>query len=627
MQKIIKEQVKEQVKVQVSKILLKIEQIVNDQLEAEVLTQSSNSLKTSYAIAADLSEMELKKILIEKMEGNKSIHRSNEDVVMMMRIMMKNPPLDQTGGPRDEEKERSQSQQALQRRKLPGALHPEWFSQQKKPPTPDRDWNKTFLTTHGSIQPWINEVAKQIHSRASFNELMDTPVDFFAFLMNRIKVDTLTSELLAGPTYELMKGHAKQYPYNLLKPLPLIPNSQSRRVIPFDHFINNDLEYLRRGASSRKYTTSVTKTKAADYGHIKWIEDLLYSFAVNQEFARDVYSKCRIIAVIELKIVEWHNYKHLDWIMKKLNLTRPDTYRSDLKRKEAYIAYSNPRGFIYQNKDKQNRLMRIDELHKFSVGTLTDVRTTLDDRLKDKGCKERSPPYTLGRNQVNMYAIRNTKLFSGIEDSHHVPSDAMHNPSQPLKVGKTLFQNSRRYTHFYQLSHSELVGIEKEFERPTTHVEPCRVIIVRTPDHEDHHDDDACLEGEISTKEQLEDFDAWNDDQGTNDDEVPDEEVSPKLLAEVSGKGTTVDDLKRMQKALNDMMRSRCDSGKEHQCHLDKMKSYMESQTVWESRKEDLSLQIPKEPALIFLICARDPSVPPMTLLNQDLFYLKNENS
>nr|GEU55620.1 hypothetical protein [Tanacetum cinerariifolium] len=67
---------------------------------------------------------------------------------------------------------------------------------------------------------------------------------------------------------------------------------------------------------------------------------------------------------------------------KKLNLIRPDTYRSNLKHKEAYIAYSIPRGFIYHNKDKQNRLMRIDELHKFSDGTLTDVRTALDDRLK-----------------------------------------------------------------------------------------------------------------------------------------------------------------------------------------------------------------------------------------------------
>nr|GFA50095.1 hypothetical protein [Tanacetum cinerariifolium] len=78
-------------------------------------------------------------------------------------------------------------------------------------------------------------------------------------------------------------------------------------------------------------------------------------------------------------------WKTFNWVSKatrRLNLTKPDSYRSDLKRKEAYTAYSNPRGFIYQNKDKKNRLMRIDELHKFSDGTLTDVRNALDDRLK-----------------------------------------------------------------------------------------------------------------------------------------------------------------------------------------------------------------------------------------------------
>ncbi|GKB96105.1 hypothetical protein Tco_0982242 [Tanacetum coccineum] len=67
---------------------------------------------------------------------------------------------------------------------------------------------------------------------------------------------------------------------------------------------------------------------------------------------------------------------------KKLNLTKPDTYRSNLRRRDAYTPYSDPRGFIYENKDKKNRLMRIDELHKFSDGTLDDVRTALNDRLK-----------------------------------------------------------------------------------------------------------------------------------------------------------------------------------------------------------------------------------------------------
>ncbi|GJS18657.1 hypothetical protein Tco_0413129 [Tanacetum coccineum] len=100
----------------------------------------------------------------------------------------------------------------------------------------------------------------------------------------------------------------RQYPHDLRQPLPLVPNSQGRRVIPFHHFINNDLEYLRGGVSSRKYSTSVTKTTAADYGHIKWIEDLVpNSISMHlrpQGISRDVYSKRRIIAVTKVELVK-----------------------------------------------------------------------------------------------------------------------------------------------------------------------------------------------------------------------------------------------------------------------------------------------------------------------------------
>nr|GEY05211.1 ribonuclease H [Tanacetum cinerariifolium] len=470
MQKIIKEQVKEHVNVQVSKVLSKIEQTMNEQLKAKVLTRSSNSSKTSYVVAADLLEMELKKILIEKIECNKSIHRSNEqrnlykalveayesdkiildtyeDTVILKRRRDDDADKDEESSARSDRgskrqregkeldksvtaEEPMQTTHEIEEPSHPefeiGAddqpiaepyQHPEWFSQQKKPSTPDRDWNKTFSSTHGSIQPWISELAKQSDSRSSFNKLMDTPVDFSAFLMNRLKVDTLTPELLAGPTYKLIKGSCKileqleffleevykattdqldwvnpkgqQYPHNMLKPLPLVLNSRGHRGIPFDHFINNDLEYLCGGASSRKYTTYVTTTKAADYGHIKWIEDLVPRIMWIQEpvgydkhalWGISHWGRTRQYIVIQRRVEDlqlcFESYQ------KKLNLTRPDTYRSDLKRKEAYIAYSNPRGFIYHNKDKQNRLMRIDELHKFSDGTLTDVHTTLDNHLK-----------------------------------------------------------------------------------------------------------------------------------------------------------------------------------------------------------------------------------------------------
>nr|GEZ23773.1 hypothetical protein [Tanacetum cinerariifolium] len=193
----------------------------------------------------------------------------------------------------------------------------------------------------------------------------------------------------------------QQYPHNLLKTLPLIPNNRGHHVKPFDQFINNDLAYLCGGASSRKYTTSVIKIKA--YGHIKWIEDLVPRTMWIQEpigydkhvlwgvshwgrkleecFAFNVSLRMFTRSIVIQRHVE-DLQLGVESYQKKLNLTKPDTYHSDLKRKEAYIAYSNPRGFIYQNKDKQNRLMRIDELHKFSDGTLTDVRTALDDRLK-----------------------------------------------------------------------------------------------------------------------------------------------------------------------------------------------------------------------------------------------------
>ncbi|GJX81386.1 hypothetical protein Tco_0330867 [Tanacetum coccineum] len=64
------------------------------------------------------------------------------------------------------------------------------------------------------------------------------------------------------------------------------------------------------------------------------------------------------------------------------------------------------------------------------------------------------------------------------------------------------------------------------------------------------------------TQEQLEEFDAWQDGHGIDDDDVPNEEVSLELLDEVARKVMTSDELQRMQEALDDMLRNRCDSAK-----------------------------------------------------------------
>ncbi|GJX87144.1 hypothetical protein Tco_0339158 [Tanacetum coccineum] len=61
--------------------------------------------------------------------------------------------------------------------------------------------------------------------------------------------------------------------------------------------------------------------------------------------------------------------------------------------------------FIYENKDKKNRLMRIDELHKFSDGTLDDVRTALNDRLKGIRMEYLPQTFWSQRDKVNARAM------------------------------------------------------------------------------------------------------------------------------------------------------------------------------------------------------------------------------
>nr|GEX43148.1 hypothetical protein [Tanacetum cinerariifolium] len=239
MQNIIKEQVKEQVNVQVSKILPRIEQTVNEQLEAEVLTRSSHSSMTSY-------------IILDTYGETVTLKRCRDD-----------------DADKDEEPSVGPDRGTKRRRE---GKEPELASAPTK--------TATRSVCRGAYADYLSD-GRALTSR----------------------VEILTPELLAGPAYELMKGSCKslveleyhleevfkattdqldwvnlegqQYPHNMLKPLPLIPNNRGLRVIPFEHFINNILEYLRGGALSRKYTTSITKTKAADYEHIKWIEDLV----------------------------------------------------------------------------------------------------------------------------------------------------------------------------------------------------------------------------------------------------------------------------------------------------------------------------------------------------------------
>ncbi|GJW70797.1 hypothetical protein Tco_0127714 [Tanacetum coccineum] len=163
----------------------------------------------------------------------------------------------------------------------------------------------------------------------------------------------------------------------------------------------------------QEFKIGVTKDQPNEetFQHPDWIQKLAKPPTLDRDWnktlpdahglicSRLYTPQSRIIAVTNLHIVEWHNYKHLDWITdrKLTNLTAEERLDFNVS-----ICLCLPRsvypkacGSLQSRTRKKNKLMRINELHKFSDGTLNDVRTDLDDLLK--GIRMKYLPRTIWR--------------------------------------------------------------------------------------------------------------------------------------------------------------------------------------------------------------------------------------
>ncbi|GJT62944.1 hypothetical protein Tco_1006477 [Tanacetum coccineum] len=204
----------------------------------------------------------------------------------------------------------------------------------------------------------------------SFDELMAISIDFSKYAMNRLKIDNLTQAYLVGPVYELLKGtctsnieleynieecfkaltdrldwnnpEGDRYSLDLTKPLPLKGRSGCL-TIATEYFFNNDLEFLKSLDIEKKYTTSITKTKAARY-EIVGIEDVVltlwsatkvgynkdaekgikhwgersklwYRSQINKISKNSVYSTQKILSVVSVSVKKLHGYGHLEEIV------------------------------------------------------------------------------------------------------------------------------------------------------------------------------------------------------------------------------------------------------------------------------------------------------------------------
>ncbi|GJT45209.1 hypothetical protein Tco_0953924 [Tanacetum coccineum] len=78
-----------------------------------------------------------------------------------------------------------------------------------------------------------------------------------------------------------------------------------------------------------------------------------------------------------------HDKLGIESYQTKLNLEQPNWDASDFPLKEDYTIFFKPRAVIYRDRDGNRKMMRIDEVHKFSDGTLTRIKEKLDFMVKD----------------------------------------------------------------------------------------------------------------------------------------------------------------------------------------------------------------------------------------------------
>ncbi|GKE35532.1 hypothetical protein Tco_1454854 [Tanacetum coccineum] len=291
--------------------------MVKESLEDAVLAKESSQPQSSYEAATTLIEFKLKKILIYQKDKSETYlaapeHRkcyegliksydldktlfSTYDKVYSLKKSRKDKDKDEDPSAGSDRVSKKSSGKSVQSEEPEFEVSDSDMPQDQEGNLGNNDDEPIKETTpqQGQTQSWLMTLASSADKPSKpFNEFMSTPIDFFAYIMNGLKITNLTQETLLGLTFRLLKGtrsnyaeleydfeecykallekldwenrEGGDYPFDLTKPLPLAM-SGNRQKVPIDYFFNNDLKYLQGGVSTMTYTTSITKIKAAQY--------------------------------------------------------------------------------------------------------------------------------------------------------------------------------------------------------------------------------------------------------------------------------------------------------------------------------------------------------------------------
>nr|GEZ58003.1 hypothetical protein [Tanacetum cinerariifolium] len=190
-------------------------------------------------------------------------------------------------------------------------------------------------------------------------------------------------------TYDQVKCVQSKEPEFMVADSDIPQDQEENPVTQFEVMKKHRYGYMRE-ILVRRADNDLYRFKKGDFLrlHINDIEDMLLIIVQNQLtnlLGDDVFDFAIALRMFTRSLVIQKRDEDLQLEVEsyqKINVTKPETTKSRVKKKDPYNPYQDPQGFIYVNNNGRNRLMRSDELYKFSDKTLTRLRTSLDDITK-----------------------------------------------------------------------------------------------------------------------------------------------------------------------------------------------------------------------------------------------------
>ncbi|GJV92430.1 hypothetical protein Tco_1540243 [Tanacetum coccineum] len=242
--------------------------------------------------------------------------------------------------------------------------------------------NQGDNTRNTNEQPAVETVTKDDLGQESYKALlMSHSIDFFAFAMNRLIIIKLNKADLVGPVYNLLKGMCKSY-------MELEYTIKECYHALSDNLDWNNLKEIDVPITSANlYLCTNLEIKATKYD-VEGIEDTVPKLwspikeIVVQRVDRKLYK------FMEGDFLRLHLNDIEDMLLlvvqnKLLNLEGDEIVDLAVALRSAIYHSLKTQGVIYGDMLKRKRLMHTNELYKFSDGTLTLVRNTLDQMLKN----------------------------------------------------------------------------------------------------------------------------------------------------------------------------------------------------------------------------------------------------